>query len=151
MNCKHDTNKDGDCHLCSGKGGCPMKRIKFEYIEMPFPFESRLNMIVAINEAREVLGTVTFKFDDCICEFERLYVHEQIRRKGIARELLQRVIRHAQEAGMRSVSCTVATRNYPAHLFYHELGFRPAVKLDEATYLFSLPVPENVLTSPHRP
>lgn len=23
--CKHDTNKDGDCHLCARSGGCLMK------------------------------------------------------------------------------------------------------------------------------
>ncbi len=43
--------------------------------------------------------------------------------QGIGRRLMQRVIQHAQELGLRCVVCETQTTNVPAIRFYRALGF----------------------------
>jgi ribosomal protein S18 acetylase RimI-like enzyme len=52
------------------------------------------------------------------------HVAEMYRRQGIGRQLMNRVLTRAQQAGMRSVVCETQTTNTGAIRAYRRLGFR---------------------------
>jgi mycothiol synthase len=54
-----------------------------------------------------------------------LGVIPEARRRGLGRELVQKVLNEARLAGITSVSLSVDTRNRPAWRLYVEMGFQP--------------------------
>ena len=59
-----------------------------------------------------------------------LYVAPHHRRSGIAKALLQHVIRNARAAGAHRVSLQTETDNIPALALYTEIGFKPVTGLE---------------------
>ncbi|WP_431946691.1 GNAT family N-acetyltransferase [Micromonospora marina] len=59
-----------------------------------------------------------------------LYVAPHRRRSGIAKALLQHVIRNARAAGAHRVSLQTETDNIPALALYNEIGFQPVTGLE---------------------
>ncbi|WP_431879218.1 GNAT family N-acetyltransferase [Micromonospora marina] len=59
-----------------------------------------------------------------------LYVAPHHRRSGIAKALLQHVIRNARAAGAHRVSLQTETDNIPALALYNEIGFQPVTGLE---------------------
>ena len=53
-----------------------------------------------------------------------LAVHPEFRRRGIARELINKVIRHFHQKGAKSVILEVRINNKSAQNLYSKLGFR---------------------------
>ncbi|WP_165436405.1 GNAT family N-acetyltransferase [Amycolatopsis suaedae] len=69
-----------------------------------------------------------------------LYVVPRDRRRGIARALLDHVVREARAAGALRVSLQTETDNLPARTLYTEAGFQPVTGLELLT-LESAPRP----------
>ena len=60
----------------------------------------------------------------CDCSVERLYVHPDFRRRGIARQLMDRVIADAKELGRSSMEVWSDKQFVEAHAFYKQIGAR---------------------------
>jgi ribosomal protein S18 acetylase RimI-like enzyme len=54
-----------------------------------------------------------------------LWVDPQHRRQGVARALVERAVRWAEERQAREVVLWVADHNIPARMLYERIGFRP--------------------------
>ncbi len=57
------------------------------------------------------------------CELYNVFVSPQARGRGIARALLQQLMREARDAGYRSMRLETATFMADAHRVYRSLGF----------------------------
>jgi ribosomal protein S18 acetylase RimI-like enzyme len=53
-----------------------------------------------------------------------VFVDRAQRRRGLGKELMQRAIDWARQAGLRGIVCETQTNNWPACNFYRQLGFQ---------------------------
>lgn len=112
--------------------------ITIRAVEMPFPGESRLWLLIATDSTGEIVGTVSSKMLGLTMEFNRLFVPPAYRREGVARTLIQRVVKAALEAKCESVTCIVAPGNADAFTFYRSLGFFHVCELDEGRIVMAI-------------
>ncbi len=78
--------------------------------------------VVAV-EGEDVVGyAVTMRVGDLV-DLQRIVVHPDHRRKGLARSLLDEVLRHARREGATRVLLEVAAGNDAALAFYADAGF----------------------------
>ncbi|WP_151733677.1 GNAT family N-acetyltransferase ['Paenibacillus yunnanensis' Narsing Rao et al. 2020] len=69
-----------------------------------------------------------------VCEIN-IAVHPDYQRRGIGRELIAAVKRHAAENGIRKLRLRVLSSNAPAMAFYRKCGFAEEGRLREEFYL----------------
>jgi ribosomal protein S18 acetylase RimI-like enzyme len=112
--------------------------ITIRALEMPFPGESTLWLLVATDSAGEIVGTVSSKMIGLTMEFNRLFIPVASRRKRIGRLLVERVVKAATEAKCESVSCIVNPDNKDAFAFYRSLGFFHVCELDGGNVVMAL-------------
>lgn len=82
---------------------------------------------------RKFVGFITADIDECPSVFDRpdrlkigdFYVREAHRGTGLARDLLDRAISYAREAGCGDLSLDVDVDNERALSFYEKAGFEP--------------------------
>lgn len=124
--------------------------MKVEFLEfhMAFPGESYLVNVIAMNVDCTIAGQVTFKQDDGVMEFNRLFVDRGARRQGVGRALVEYVMNAASVAKCRAVSCQVHPSNDDARRFYEALGFHHATTFDSGNRLMTRAVPK--IASGHR-
>lgn len=78
----------------------------------------------------QVVGLACLRLLPSLCdsapyaELTELIVDPQYRRRGVGRELHQRIEAEARAGGALNLVLMTAWRNTNAHAFYHELGYR---------------------------
>lgn len=124
--------------------------MKIEQLNMPFPGEGDVALILARADGGELVGTVCVRrVGGLVAEFARLFVVESRRSQGIGRELVARAEKVARDAGCVSLTCNVNPSNKRARLFYSRLGFHPAYHFADGDILMARPIaPLSVVQSP---
>lgn len=86
------------------------------------PPEGRL--LIAFDDVGEPIGVAAFhRLDARRCELYNVFVRPEARGRGVARRLLEQLIRDAVDAGYGSMRLETATFMREAHRVYHALGF----------------------------
>ena len=104
--------------------------------------ENQAYTIFVIKDGGEIVGSVTqcvidlftFRFQPCLMIFN-VAVKADYRRKGIAQELMEHIIKNAKKDGYNSISLTCLDDAYSAHKLYESLGFKRASSLKYDLYL----------------
>ena len=86
------------------------------------PPEGRL--LLAMHDDHTAGCVALRALDDDICEMKRLYVRPAFRSLGLGRELTQRIIQEAKEAGYQRMRLDSLPTMSSALRLYRELGFR---------------------------
>ena len=92
-------------------------------------------------EGAEPAGCVALRpIEPGICEMKRLYVRPASRGAGLGRQLAERIIQEAREAGYGRMRLDTLAAMAGARALYHALGFRPippyrANPIDGAVFL----------------
>jgi len=78
------------------------------------------------NQGAEIAGLAALSFEpwNRRARLEHLYVAKQARRQGVGRALVEAAVQAARALGARGVWVETQTTNYPAVLFYEQVGFR---------------------------
>jgi putative acetyltransferase len=72
-----------------------------------------------------VVGTgAVAKVDDETCEMRRMFLLAEHRGRGLGRQMAQRLIAFARDAGYRRMRLASNERLLASHALYHSLGFR---------------------------
>lgn len=76
----------------------------------------------------EVVGMVGLLHNEChkpgVAELKRMHVLSYVRRKGVARKLLQRLLSYAKEQRYHKIVLSTTSANTAAILFYQKYGFQ---------------------------
>ncbi len=112
-----------------------------EEIDKYFPPEGRL--ILCTDETRIVATASMRKIGDNIGEIKRMYVQSLYRGKGIARELLERLIKEAQYIGYSKLMLDSGPFMKEAQGFYHSVGFTEIDPYAESE-VFQEGIPEEI-------
>ena len=67
-----------------------------------------------------------------------VFVDERYRRQGVARDLFQRLLLDAREAGKTGLGLSVKDENTTAQALYESLGFRVCYAFDNGTVAMTL-------------
>lgn len=92
-----------------------------EYLETFHAFSPDL-LLVAEAEG-QVVGTVIGGWDGWRANIARLSTHPRLRRKGVARALVQEIERRLQARGARRIYALVDKRSPPAIPFWEAAGY----------------------------
>jgi GNAT superfamily N-acetyltransferase len=121
--------------------------VKIDQLNMTFPGEGDMSLVIATDDHGTMLGTVCVKRAGAhVAEFARLFVREGIRRQGIGRALINRAVEVAEKAGCGAISCAVHPNNKAAFWFYTRLGFTAAFHFGDGDILMTRPVSAATLT-----
>lgn len=80
------------------------------------------------------INLFTFNFQPCLMLFN-VAVHDNYRKKGIGKHLLDFIIHKAKDDGYKSISLTCLESALPAHCLYESVGFK---RMDSAKYSITL-------------
>ena len=72
----------------------------------------------------KVVGLTGLIFEDQEAELEPIIVFDEFRGLGIGRRLVETVIQHARDSGVRQLKVLPVGRNEQAIRFFHNLGFK---------------------------
>lgn len=105
-------------------------KLTFEALTMVFPHESKMELLLARNDAGELVGTATVKNFGKVIEFNRLCVAYGHRDSGVGRAIVEHMATAARTAGTESLTGLVHPKNEKALGFYRHLGFFEALQLE---------------------
>lgn len=107
-----------DFNLCFQDFDRELRELPGEYAR---PSE---RLILARHDGRSVGCVGLRRLEEGICEMKRLYVKPEYRRRGIGRELAERIISEAKAIGYRRMRLDTISNMVEAITLYRSLGFR---------------------------
>lgn len=84
--------------------------------------------LIAENET-EALGFITFHTQNllhhcgCVGEIQEFFIHQNHRGKGIGRQLIEKIMRFADQNNLKSIEVTTNRKRVENVLIYENLGF----------------------------
>ncbi len=98
-----------------------------EFANLPGPYAPPDGGLLLARLDERVVGCAAFrKVDATTCEMKRVYVRPAARGTGLGRQLVERVLRDAREAGYARICLDVLPEFVAAQQLYAALGFKPA-------------------------
>ncbi|MCR5372571.1 MAG: GNAT family N-acetyltransferase [Solobacterium sp.] len=89
-------------------------------------------LYIVLDEGHPV-GCIGFrKLDDARCEMKRLYVRKEYRGQGIARNLVERILKDAQEAGYREMYLDTLPQLQDALRLYERFAFETTDRYNDS-------------------
>jgi ribosomal protein S18 acetylase RimI-like enzyme len=98
-----------------------------ELAELPGAYSPPRGRLLVANSDGEAIGCVglrPLKMDVTICEMKRLYVRPSHRGTGLGRQLVQRIVTEAREAGYSVMRLDTLRTMTAAQDLYRRMGFR---------------------------
>jgi putative acetyltransferase len=97
-----------------------------ELAALPAPYQPPQGALLVASTDAAVAGCVALRrLDEHAGEMKRLYVRPQFRGSGLGRQLIERVIIAAREAGYDELRLDTLPSMIAAQDLYRKLGFRP--------------------------
>lgn len=95
-----------------------------EYLHPALKYRKPEGRLYIVLDEGYPVGCIGFrKLDDARCEMKRLYVRKEYRGQGIARTLVERILKDAQEAGYREMYLDTLPQLQDALRLYERFGF----------------------------
>ena len=116
----------------------PARTKAFIELQAPKLLTGAGGVYVAFLDGRRVGVLALSEVSADAAEVTRLYVSGLDRRRGVARELLERVIKDARSLGYRTLQARVLSFMTDARPAHEAVGFRQKQQLDELTTLMEL-------------
>ncbi len=96
-----------------------------ELAELPGEYSPPGGRLMLAVQGEEVVGCVALrKIEDGICEMKRLYIRPNFRRKGIGRQLAEKIISEARKIGYTHMRLDTISSMKEANTLYESLGFK---------------------------
>jgi GNAT superfamily N-acetyltransferase len=98
-----------------------------EFADLPGKYAAPAGRILLADRDGAIMGCVALrKVSPAICEMKRLYVRPDARGTGLGRQLVERLLAEAREAGYEEMRLDVLEEFTEARQLYAQLGFAPA-------------------------
>lgn len=98
-----------------------------EFADLPGKYEPPAGRLLLAERDGTVAGCVALrKVNHSICEMKRLYVRPDARGAGIGRQLVERLLAEARDAGYAEMRLDVLAEFEHARKLYAAFGFAPA-------------------------
>lgn len=117
-------------------------RLAIDEMEMTFPGEGDVRLLVAKDGRGEMVGSLRVRSDGVfVAMFVGLFVLKQHRGQGVAKKLIARAEEIARDdLGCLALSCHVKPHNLIARRVYAKLGYAVAYQLEDDDLVVSKPL-----------
>uniref|UniRef100_A0A7V5XF86 [Ribosomal protein bS18]-alanine N-acetyltransferase n=1 Tax=Thermodesulfobacterium geofontis TaxID=1295609 RepID=A0A7V5XF86_9BACT len=100
----------------------------WSYFQILKEFKNELSKIWVFKKRDKIIGYLIFREIKPEIEILKIGVKKEYQRKGIATQLMQKLIEFAKEKNISKIFLEVKASNLPAYNFYKKLGFKETYK-----------------------
>ena len=126
-----DTDLD-DVHALTSQLGYPIPLHQFQqHWQCIHQHAGYLTLVIELNQRvvgyAGLIEQYTWEFTDGYFRIQAFVIDSAYRGQGLGKQLIQAIERLAQQRGLKRLFVNSGNRaeRYPAHAFYHSLGFEP--------------------------
>lgn len=100
------------------------QEIETELAELPGDYSPPEGVLLVVPEGHRLLATIALRpYDGTVCEMKRLFVRPEARGRGLAKQLITRLLDEARRIGYTEIRLDTLPMMTDAQTLYANLGF----------------------------